>query len=207
VLDHLHLELGPGETVALVGESGAGKSTVAALLLGLLRPSAGKVLVGRTDLASCDAEQWRRLAAWVPQHPTLFRASVAENVRLGDPRAPQERVREACVPAGADQFIRSLPDGYDTLVGDGQQILSPGERRRVAIARAFLRDAPLVILDEPTADLDFGGVEIVSDAVQRLQTNRTVLLIAHRTEVVRHADRVLHLVNGRVAAQQERRAA
>ena len=207
VLDHLDLELRPGETVALVGESGAGKSTVAALLLGLLQPSSGRVLVGRTDLSLCDVERWRRLAAWVPQHPTLFRASVADNVRLGDPQAPQERVRQACALAGADLFIRSLPDGYDTLVGDGQQVLSPGERRRMAIARAFLTDAPLVILDEPTADLDVRGVEIVSDAVQRLQSGRTVLLIAHRSEVVRHADRVVRLAEGRVCARARRSAA
>ena len=207
VLDHLDLELRPGETVALVGESGAGKSTVAALLLGLLQPSSGRVMVGREDLSSCDLEQWRGLVAWIPQHPTLFRATVADNVRLGDPRASERRVREACALAGADDLIRSLPNGYNMLVGDGQHIVSPGERRRIAIARAFLRDAPLVILDEPTADLDPRGVEIVSDAIQRLQIGRTVLLIAHRREVVAHADRVARLADGRIAAQQERSAA
>lgn len=207
VLDHLDLELAPGETVALVGESGAGKSTVAALLLGFLQPSSGRVTVGRADLSSCDLEQWRGLVAWIPQHPTLFRATVADNVRLGDPRASDRRVREACALAGADDLIRSLPNGYDTLVGDGQHIVSPGERRRIAIARAFLRDAALVILDEPTADLDPRGVEIVSDAIQRLQIDRTVLLIAHRREVVAHADRVARLADGRIAAQQERSAA
>jgi ABC-type multidrug transport system fused ATPase/permease subunit len=109
--------------------------------------------------------------------------------------------------AGADGFIASLPAGYETTVGEGGHILSPGERRRIAIARAFLRDAPLVILDEPTADLDPRGVEVVSDAVQRLQAGRTVLLIAHRSEVVRYADRVARLVDGRVAAQVQRSAA
>lgn len=215
VLDRLDLELRPGETVAVVGESGAGKSTLAALLLGLLAPSSGQLLVGSVDLSSCDLEAWRRLVAWVPQLPTLFCGSVADNVRLGDPRASAERVREACSLAGADGFIASLPDGYETAVGEGGHILSPGERRRIAIARAFLRDAPLVILDEPTADLDSRGVEVVSDAVQRLQAGRTILLIAHRREVVRYADRVAHLVDGRVAAfvdgrvaaQEERSAA
>ncbi|HZO79324.1 MAG TPA: thiol reductant ABC exporter subunit CydD [Solirubrobacteraceae bacterium] len=207
VLDRLDLELRPGETVALVGESGAGKSTLAALLLGLLAPSSGRLLVGSSDLSSCDLEEWRRLVAWVPQLPTLLHGSIADNVRLGDPRASAERVREACSLAGAHGFIPSLPDGYDTIVGEGGHILSPGERRRIAIARAFLRDAPLVILDEPTADLDSRGVGVVSDAIQRLQTGRTVLLIAHRIEVVRYADRVARLVDGRIASQEERRAA
>jgi ABC-type multidrug transport system fused ATPase/permease subunit len=190
-----------------VGESGAGKSTLAALLLGLLAPSSGRLLVGSADLSSCDLEAWRRLVAWVPQLPTLFRGSVADNVGLGYPRASAERVREACALAGADGFISSLPDGYDTIVGEGGHILSPGERRRIAIARAFLRDAPLVVLDEPTADLDSRGVEIVSEAVQRLQKGRTVLLIAHRREVVRYADRVARLVDGRIAAPVDERVA
>jgi thiol reductant ABC exporter CydD subunit len=207
VLDRLDLELHPGETVALVGESGAGKSTIAALLLGLLQPSSGSLLVGSVDLSSCDLEAWRRLVAWVPQHPTLFRGSVADNVRLGDPEAPDGRVREACALAGAEGFIHSLPDGYETLVGEGGHVLSPGERRRVGIARAFLRDAPLVILDEPTADLDPLRIQVVSDAVQRLRRGRTVLLIAHRPELVQHAGRVVRLQDGCIAAQEERRAA
>lgn len=207
VLDGLELELRPGETVALVGESGAGKSTVGALLLGLLQPSSGRLLVGAVDLSACDLEAWRRLIAWVPQHPMQFRGSVADNVRLGDPGAPADRVREACVAAGADGFITALPDGYDTLVGEGGHVLSPGERRRIGIARAFLRDAPLVILDEPTADLDPVGVEVVSEAVQRLRFGRTVLLIAHRAELVRHADRVVRLQDGRIASQAARTAA
>lgn len=207
VLDRLDLELRPRETVALVGESGAGKSTIAALLLGLLQPSSGRLLVGPVDLSSCDLEAWRRLVAWVPQHPTLFRGSVANNVRLGDPGAADERVRGACALAGADVFIRSLPDGYHTIVGEGGHTLSPGERRRIGIARAFLREPPLVILDEPTADLDPLGVQIVSDAVQRLRLGRTVLLIAHRRELVRHADRVVRLKDGCIASDERRRAA
>lgn len=207
VLDRLDLELRPGETVALVGESGAGKSTLAALLLGFITPSSGRVLIGADDLASCDLDAWRRRVAWVPQHPTLFRGSVADNVRLGDPRAPEERVREACALAGADGFIASLPDGYDSVVGDGGHILSPGERRRIGIARVFLRNAPLVILDEPTADLDPVSVGIVGNAVQRLQRGRTVLVIAHRPELVRHADRVVRLTDGCITREDDRKAA
>jgi ABC-type multidrug transport system fused ATPase/permease subunit len=137
----------------------------------------------------------------------LFRGTVAENLRLAGPGADDEEVREASVRAGADEFIRALPSGYDTLVGDGGRALSPGERRRIGLARAFLRDAPLVILDEPTADLDPGNVAVVSAAVERLQSRRTVLLIAHRPELVRHADRVVELIDGAVAADPVARAA
>ena len=196
VLDRFDLELSPGEVVALVGESGAGKSTVAALLLGLLSPTSGRITVGDVDLSDCELDAWRRLVAWVPQHPTLFRASVADNIRLGDPEASPRAVREAAALAGADEFIRALPDGYATLVGDGERALSPGERRRIGLARAFVRDAPLVILDEPTADLDPRSVAIVADAVRRLQDARTMLVIAHRPELVQSADRLVRLVDG-----------
>jgi len=210
VLDGLDLELSPGEAVALVGQSGAGKSTVAALLLGLLEPTGGRITVGGIDLAGCDVAAWRRQIAWVPQHPTLVRGSVADNIRLGDPAASERRVREAASLAGAHGFISRLPDGYATLVGEGQRALSPGERRRIGLARAFLRDAPLVILDEPTADLDPGSVSVVSDAVGRLRRGRSLLLIAHRPELVAHADRVVLLADGAASAamaQPGRRAA
>ena len=207
VLDGLDLELAPGDAVALVGESGAGKSTAGALLLGLLEPGSGRISVGGVDLSTCDIEAWRRLTAWVPQHPTLLRGTVADNIRLGDPDASDARVRDAAALAGAHGFITELPDGYATLVGDGQRSLSPGERRRIGLARAFLRDAPLVILDEPTADLDPHSVAIVSAAVDRLRRGRTMLLIAHRPELVRHADRVVHLVDGQAALSLDRRAA
>lgn len=207
VLDRLDLELSPGEAVALVGDSGAGKSTVAALLLCLLEPTGGRISVGDVDLAACDREGWRRLVAWVPQQPTIFGATVGDNLRLGDPDAADRRVREAAALAGADEFIRSLPDGYATLIGDGGRPLSPGERRRIGLARAFLRDAPLVILDEPTADLDPFSVSLVSAAVARLRRGRTMLLIAHRPELVRHADRVVRLADGAVLPEVVRRAA
>ena len=207
VLDGLELQLAPGEAVALVGESGAGKSTVAGLLLGLLAPTAGTVTVGGVDLAACQVDAWRRLIAWVPQHPALLRATVADNIRLAEPTATAEMVREAAARAGADQFIRALPDGYATVIGGGGRALSPGERRRIGLARAFLRDAPLVILDEPTADLDPDSVALVAAAVRRLQAGRTVLLIAHRPELVQYADRVVRLVDGVAVMQAERQAA
>jgi ABC-type multidrug transport system fused ATPase/permease subunit len=207
VLRELDLELAPGETVALTGHSGAGKSTVAALLLRLLAPTAGSVTVGGVDLSALEASEWRQRLAWVPQDPTLLRATVAENIRLGDPGASEPRVRAAAARAGADAFVRRLPDGYDTLVGDGGRPVSPGERRRIALARAFLRDAPLVILDEPTADLDPASVALVGDALERLRAGRTLLVIAHRGELVRLADRVVRLDRGRALAEPVREAA
>jgi thiol reductant ABC exporter CydD subunit len=202
VLDRFELELLPGETVALVGPSGAGKTTIANLLLRFAEPSTGRVTVGGIDLAECRVELWRRLIAWVPQRPTIFRGSVLENIRLGDEGASDRAVREAAMLAGADRFIRSLPSGYATLVGDGGRALSAGERRRIALARAFVRDAPLVILDEPTADLDPVSADVVAEAVERLRAGRTVLLIAHRPELVAHADRVVVLGDGTVVREE-----
>jgi ATP-binding cassette, subfamily C, bacterial CydD len=183
VLDGLDLELYPDETVALVGPSGSGKSTVASLLLRFLDPIHGRVSVGGVDLAHCRADLWREQVAWVPQKPTIFRGTIADNIRLGDPGATLRAVRDAAVLAGADRFVQALPFAY--------------ESRRIAMARAFVRNAPLVILDEPTADLDRTSAAVVAEAVERLRTGRMVLLIAHRPELVEHADRVVLLEDGR----------
>ena len=198
VLDGVDLELLPGETVVLVGSSGSGKSTLASIVLGLLEPSAGRVLrdgvgSGREGLAA-----WRQHVAWVPQHATLFTGTVADNIRLGDPDADDEGVRDAAALAGAAAFVAGLPDGYETVVGDGGRSLSAGEAQRIALARAFLRDARLVILDEPTANLDAVNAEAITDAISRLSEGRTLLVIAHRPELARHADRIVRLEAGRL---------
>ena len=163
--------------------------------------------MGGVDLATCDAAAWRREIAWVPQQPALLRASVADNIRLGTPGAGIDAVRAAAALAGAEGFVASLPAGYDTVLGDGGRALSPGQRRRIGLARAFLRDAPLVILDEPTADLDADSVAIVAAAVERLRAGRTMLVIAHRAELVGRADRVVRLDARPTMRQLERRAA
>ncbi len=202
VLDGFELELSPCETVALVGASGTGKTTVASLLLRFAEPVAGRVTVGGIDLAECRPELWRRLIAWVPQRPTIFRGTVADNIRLGNDSADEGALRDSAVLAGADRFIRDLPAGYGTVVGDGGRPLSAGERRRIALARAFVRDAPLVILDEPTADLDRTSADVVAEAIQRLRAGRTVLLIAHRAELVAHADRIVELAGGSAVREE-----
>jgi ABC-type transport system involved in cytochrome bd biosynthesis fused ATPase/permease subunit len=203
VLNEIDLELRPGETVALVGVSGAGKSTLVSLLLSFAQPASGRILVGDVDLADVDPAAWRRRIAYVPQRPTLFHGTVADNIRLGDPGADDDAVRRAAELAGAHEFVSALPQGYDTPVGEAERQLSTGERRRIALARAFLRDAPLVLLDEPTADLDPGRVALVSAAIERVRPGRTVLLVAHRPELASRADRVVRLADGRVATELE----
>ena len=197
-LRDIDLELHPGETVALVGASGGGKSTLAALLLRFAEPTSGRIRVGPDDLASLDAAAWRRHLAFVPQRPTLFRGTIADNIRLGDASADDVRVRQAAERAGVHDFVSALPDGYATVVGDGGRAISTGERRRIALARAFLRDASLVILDEPTADLDDASAALVREAIERLGAGRTVLLVAHRPELAATADRIVRIDEGRV---------
>jgi thiol reductant ABC exporter CydD subunit len=207
VLDGLDLELQPGETVTLVGESGAGKSTVGALLLRLADPTTGRLSVGDADLASCDPEAWRRHLAWLPQRPLIVRGTVAENVRLGREDATDAELRRAVRLAGAEPFVHALPEGFETLLGDGGRSLSAGESQRIAIARVLLRDAALIVLDEPTANLDPESAELVEDAIARLRHGRTVLVISHRPLPARCTDRIIRLAHGRVEEPSRTRAA
>ncbi|MCX5332920.1 thiol reductant ABC exporter subunit CydD [Streptomyces sp. NBC_00140] len=183
----------PGETVALVGPSGAGKSTLLNVLLGFVPPTEGRALVGGVDLAEADLEEWRSQIAWVPQRPHLFAGTIAENVRLARPDADDTAVRQALGDAGALEFVDVLPQGADTVLGEDGAGLSAGQRQRLALARAFLADRPVLLLDEPTAALDGATEAEVVAAVRRLAVGRTVLLVVHRPALLGVADRVVRL--------------
>lgn len=194
----LDCALAAGERVAVIGPSGAGKTSLISLLLGFVRPDAGRILIGDKPLADLQLDDWHSRVAWVPQNPRLFHGSLFDNIALGCPKTPLSAVEDAARQARAAEFITSLPDGYDTVVGEGGQGLSGGQIQRVALARAFLRDAPLVILDEPTASLDPESERQVQAAITALGAGRTMLTVAHRLATARDADRILVLHEGRV---------
>lgn len=200
ILDGVDLELEPGETVALVGPSGGGKSTLLSLLLRLADPDAGRISCGGVDLREVDFDAWRRRLAWVPQRPTIFAGTVAENIALGRPEASRTEIERAAHEAMLAPVLELLPDGLGTRVGEGARRLSAGQAQRVGLARAFLLDAPLVLLDEPTAHLDASTEREVVAAIERLCSDRTALIVAHREAAVRGADRVVELRGGRIDA-------
>ncbi|MCX4959479.1 thiol reductant ABC exporter subunit CydD [Streptomyces virginiae] len=190
------LTVGPGECVALTGPSGAGKSTLLQVLLGFVTPTAGRIRVAGVDLAELSPAQWRQQIAWVPQRPHLFAGTIAENVRLARAGASDADVAEALKDAGAWEFVTALPRGVQTPLGEGGVGLSAGQRQRLALARAFLADRPVLLLDEPTAALDGETEAGIVDAVRRLSTGRTVLLVVHRPALLAVADRVVEMAAG-----------
>ncbi|MEV5466295.1 thiol reductant ABC exporter subunit CydD [Streptomyces griseoincarnatus] len=183
----------PGETVALVGPSGSGKSTLLSAALGFVRPDAGRVSVGGADLTGLGLAEWHRRIAWVPQRPHLYAGTIAENVRLARPDADDAAVRRALRDAGALDFVDALPHGAGTVLGEDGAGLSAGQRQRLTLARAFLADRPVLLLDEPTAALDGATEAEVVAAVRRLTEGRTVLLVVHRPALLAVADRVVRL--------------
>ncbi|MGR3871139.1 thiol reductant ABC exporter subunit CydD [Streptomyces graminifolii] len=193
----------PGETVALVGPSGSGKSTLLNALLGFVRPAEGRVSVGGVDLADVDLEHWRSRIAWVPQRPQLYAGTIAENVRLARRDADDTAVRRALADAGALDFVDALPEGIGSVLGEDGAGLSAGQRQRLALARAFLADRPVLLLDEPTAALDGATEGEVVEAVRRLAVGRTVLLVVHRPALLAVADRVVRVTEGTAAVRAE----
>ncbi|HEX2729461.1 MAG TPA: thiol reductant ABC exporter subunit CydD [Rubrobacteraceae bacterium] len=198
VLDDTSLTLPPGSVTAIVGRSGSGKSTLVSLLLRFIDPDRGIITANGVPVAELPANAWREHVALVPQRPHLFYGSVLENIRLARPGADRAEVERASELAGADGFIRSLPQGYDTQIGERGLRLSGGEAQRLAIARAFLKDAPILILDEPTSALDPESEGLIREAMHRLARDRTTLIVAHRLNTVRDADFIHVLDGGRV---------
>ncbi len=203
VLHDLDLTLAPGEFIAVTGPSGAGKSTLAALALRLADPASGRVRCGPVDLRTVTPERWRELAAWVPQRSRLFAGTLSENIALTRPDASPAQITDAAARAGLTELLEALPEGLATRVGDGGRRLSAGQAQRVALARAFLADAALVVLDEPTANLDDGTAAHIASAIIELARNRTVLLITHDLSLAARADRVVSMLNGRLANSRD----
>ncbi len=202
-LDRVSLGIRPGERIAVTGPSGAGKSSLLALLLRFAAPTAGRIEAGPaggpgTDLAGLDLAAWRRQIAWVPQHPYLFDGTVASNIALGRPDASPADIDHAATLAGAAEFIGSLPGGYRTPLGERGSRLSAGQRQRIALARAFLQDAPLLLLDEPAAHLDPITARMITSTIEQLMAGRTVILITHGRGWAGGADRTVTLDQGRL---------
>ena len=198
-LTDVNFEVQPGDTVAIVGPTGAGKSTLVSLIPRLYEATRGEVLIDGIDTRTLTLQSLRKQVAVVLQEPLLFSGSIAENVRYGRLEASMREIVEATKAAGAHDFVMALPNGYDTQLGEGGVRLSGGERQRIAIARAFLKDAPILILDEPTSSVDSKTESVILDALDRLMVGRTTFIIAHRLSTIRHADLIVAMDRGRVA--------
>ena len=201
VLHDVSLALDPGEIVAVIGPSGAGKTTLASLLPRFLDPYAGEVRLGGADVRRASLRSVRRAVAVVPQDPVLMPLSIAENIAYGRPDATRDEIAEAARLAAADAFIGQLPEGYDTIVGERGATLSGGQRQRIAIARALLTDAPILVFDEPTSALDSETERALVETLDAMRGQRTMLIIAHRMTTAAVADRVVVLRDGRIAGE------
>jgi ATP-binding cassette subfamily B protein len=195
-LDNFSLEVTPGETIAFVGPSGAGKSTTFQLLLRFYDPDSGRVLIDDVRLADLRPEDIRRQIGLVPQETVLFGASARENIRYGRPDATDAQIEQAAIAAAADDFLKKLPQGYDTFLGERGTRLSGGQRQRIALARAILKDPPILLLDEATSSLDAESERLVQQALEKLMQGRTTIIIAHRLATVLKADRIVVMDHG-----------
>jgi len=200
-LHDVNLTISRGEHVAVVGASGAGKTTLASLLLGFMAPTRGRVMVAGRSPMDPPLRSGELRVSWVPQHPHLFHASIADNIRLGKPAAAEDEVIRAARLAHLESFVEELPDRYETVIGEGGARLSSGERKRLALARAFLAASPIILLDEPSSSLDPENEVQLEDSMRSLFEGRTVILIAHRLNTVQRADRIIVLDRGRIVEQ------
>ncbi|HAI86083.1 MAG TPA: ABC transporter ATP-binding protein, partial [Firmicutes bacterium] len=201
VLKNINLEIRPGEMVALVGPTGVGKTTMANLIPRFYDPAEGHVLVDGVDIRSVAISSLRRNVGMVLQDVFLFNGTVAENIAYGSPGATLEQIINAAIAAGADEFIRAMPNGYDTRIGELGVRLSGGQKQRLAIARALLYDAPILILDEATSSVDTETEAKMAAALERLIGGRTTIVIAHRLSTIRHADRIIVLDEGEIVEE------
>jgi ATP-binding cassette subfamily B protein len=195
-LENFNLDVAPGETVAFVGPSGAGKSTTFQLLLRFYDPDSGRMIIDDRQLSDLDPRDIRTQIGLVPQETVLFGASARENIRYGRPSATDEEIEAAAVAAAADEFLRKLPQGYDTFLGERGTRLSGGQRQRIALARAILKNPPILLLDEATSSLDAQSERLVQDALEKLMHGRTTIIIAHRLATVLKADRIVVMDHG-----------
>ncbi|MEM7761224.1 MAG: ATP-binding cassette domain-containing protein, partial [Cyanobacteria bacterium P01_A01_bin.40] len=196
ILENLSFEIQPGQTIALVGRSGSGKTTISKLILGLYTPTEGQILIDGLDMASISLHSLREQIGVVDQANFLFGSTIAENISIGHPQATQAELVAAAKQAGADGFIRELPLGYDTPIGEGGGNLSGGQRQRIAIARALLGNPRLLILDEATSSLDAESERIIQTNLSKILRDRTSIVIAHRLSTVQNADLILVLDHG-----------
>ncbi len=197
-LDHLSVTIQPKETIALVGASGSGKSTFANLLARFYAPTGGEILLGEDELSSLELNSYRSKISYVGQNVILFADSVANNIAFGLPNATKAEIIEAAKQANAYEFIMEMPNGFDTMIGQDGARLSGGQRQRIAIARALLKDAPLLILDEATSALDNESEYLIQEAIRRVSVDKTTLIIAHRLSTIEYADRILVFKAGKI---------
>jgi ATP-binding cassette subfamily B protein len=200
-LNEFSLTVRSRERLAVVGPSGAGKTTLFQLAERFYDPDEGRLLLDGVDLRDCDPADVRQRIAMVPQETVIFAASARDNLRYGNWDASEDQLWQAARDANAEEFLRALPEGLDTFMGEGGARLSGGQRQRIAIARALLRDAPLLLLDEATSALDAESERLVQDALDRLMEHRTTIVIAHRLATVRAADRIVVMDQGRIVEE------
>src|SRR6185437_13481755 len=201
VITDFNLTINPGERIGICGPTGSGKSTLVSLIARFYDPTNGRVLIDDTDIADFNLDGLRSQIGFVLQDTVLFYGSIRENIAYGRPEATDAEIIEAAKLANADEFIEKMPHGYDTLVGERGLTLSGGQRQRIGIARAVVRNSPILILDEPTASLDTESEKIVMEALEKLMEGRTVITIAHRLSTIRDADKIIVLDHGLIAEQ------